>query len=436
MTGAPHAEATPTARVAEFVAHLRHNGFEVGPVDTESALRVLSRGAVPTLAEARRRLKILLTGRRGEWERFDALFEAYWIGCGRVRTRPAHARHAGIPSRATSNLWGERAAEVAADRTPHLEASGAGSGEEGDAGGAVQASRAASARHALARADLRHVVEPDEMKRAADIAYRLARALRCRLWRRDRIARRGMRVDLRRTIRRSLAHGGEPLTLVRRRHPERPVRIVLLLDVSGSMQPYSRCLLQFVRGLVASWDRADAYLFHTRLVRITDVLREKDALLAMRRLSLMVEGFGGGTRIGQCLRTFNDRYAGRAFDSRSVLVMISDGYDTGEPRDCVEQMIRLRRRVRRVVWLNPMLGWARYEPLTSTMHALLPHIDHFAPAHSLDALAAIEPWLGALQGRRSDPGCAVGAQPGDRAPVGGVARKTRPGSRPGSILTI
>ncbi len=395
--GTLHTEAPLTARVAGFVAHLRDNGIEVGPAETESALRVLSRGAAPTLAEARRRLKILLTGRRGEWERFDDLFEAYWLARGRVHTRPAPARRAGAPSRATSNLWGERAGETATDRSSRSGAAGADtSAGEGETDESTRASRAASARHGLGRTDLRHVADPEEMRRAAEIAYRLARALRYRLSRRYRVAPRGARIDLRRTIRRSLAHGGEPLTLVRRRRPERPVRIVLLLDVSGSMQPYARCLLQFVRGLVASWDRADAYLFHTRLVRIADVLREKDALLAMSRLSLMAEGFGGGTRMGQCLSTFNDHYAKRALDSRSVLVMISDGYDTGEPRECVEQMIRLRRRVRRVVWLNPMLGWAHYEPLTRTMHALLPYIDHFAPAHSLDALAAIESELGAL----------------------------------------
>ncbi len=388
-----------TARVSGFIAHLRLNGIEAGPAETAAALRVLARGPAPTLGEARRRLKILLTGRRGEWERFDDLFEAWWLARGRVCTRPASAARVpiGTPSRATSNLWGERAGEAAANRSLHSGAVGDGADDgEGEAGKNARAFRTASARCRIGRTDLRHVVDPEEMKRAAEIARRLARALRYRLSRRYRAASRGTRIDLRRTIRRSLGHGGEPLTLVRRRRPERPVRIVLMLDVSGSMQPYARCLLQFVHGLVESWDRADAYLFHTRLVRITDVLREKDALLAMSRLSLMAEGFGGGTRMSRCLGAFNDRYAKRALDSRSVFVMISDGYDTGEPDACVEQMIRLRRRARRVVWLNPMLGWARYEPLTRTMRAVLAYVDHFAPAHSLDALAALEGELGML----------------------------------------
>ena len=116
-----------------------------------------------------------------------------------------------------------------------------------------------------------------------------------------------------------------------RTRPDRPVRIVLMLDVSGSMKPYSRFFLQFVKGLVAQWHDADAYLFHTRLVRVTDALRERDPLAAMTRLSLMAEGFGGGTRLGECLEVFNDRYAKRALNSRSVFLILSDGYDTGPP---------------------------------------------------------------------------------------------------------
>ena len=385
------------ARVAGFIAHLRYNGIEAGPAETDAALRVLARDAAPTLGEARRRLKILLTGRRVEWERFDDLFESYWFARGRVRTRPASAAPvaAGASSRATSSLWGERAGESTARRRFWSSADGVAGGE-GEGGHSAQVARTASARHRIGRVDLRHVADAGEMADAAKIAWRLARALRYRLSRRYRAASRGTLIDLRRTIRRNLSCGGEPLKLVRRRRPERPVRIVLMLDVSGSMQPYARCLLQFVRGLVESWERADAYLFHTRLVRITDVLREKDALLAMNRLSLMAEGFGGGTRMSRCLGAFNDHYAKRALDSRSVFVMISDGYDTGEPEACVEQMIRLRRRARRVVWLNPMLGWAHYEPLTRTMRAVLAYVDHFAPAHSLDALAALEAELGRL----------------------------------------
>jgi uncharacterized protein with von Willebrand factor type A (vWA) domain len=387
------ADTPLSARVAGFVAHLRENGLQVGPAETETALRVVARGEAPTLDRVRRTLKILLTGRRSEWERFDDLFEAYWVARGRLRRVARRPARAASPPPTAARLWSDRLGEAGA----RAQASGEGEVDaaDGDSDGS-RSMRAASARHALRRADLRHVVDREEMARAEQVAYRLARALRYRLSRRYRVARRGRRVDLRRTIRRSLAHGGDPLSLVHRARPDRPVRVVLMLDVSGSMQPYSRYLLQFVKGLVASWPQADAYLFNTRLTRITEVLREKDAMLAMGRLSLMAEGFGGGTRLSDCLAAFNDHYAKRALGSRSVFVMLSDGYDTGEPEQCVEQLARLKRRVRRLVWLNPMLGWERYEPVTRTMRAVLPYVDHFAPAHSLEALAALEAELGAV----------------------------------------
>ena len=151
--------------------------------------------------------------------------------------------------------------------------------------------------------------------------------------------------------------------------------------------------LQFVKGLVASWARTDAFLCHTRLVRVTDALRETDSIKAMTRLALMAEGFGGGTRLGPCLRTFNDRYAKAALSGRSVFIIMSDGYDTAPTEQLVSELARLKRRVRRLIWLNPLLGWASYAPVNRAMAAAMPFIDHFAAAHSLDALAALEPEL-------------------------------------------
>ncbi len=174
------------------------------------------------------------------------------------------------------------------------------------------------------------------------------------------------------------------------------MRIVVFLDVSGSMKAYSRFFLQFVKGLVCQWIDTDAYLFHTRLIRVTDALRERDATKAMMRLSLMAEGFGGGTKLGASLRTFNDAYAKRALNSRSVVIMLSDGYDTGPADRLARELARLKRRAPRLVWLNPLLGWRDYEPVTAAMAAALPFVDHFAAANTLESLAAIEPDLARL----------------------------------------
>jgi uncharacterized protein with von Willebrand factor type A (vWA) domain len=214
--------------------------------------------------------------------------------------------------------------------------------------------------------------------------------MRYRLSRRYKAAHTGSKLDLRRTIRRNIHYGGEPLNLVHRARPDRPVRIVVLLDVSGSMKLYSRFFLQFVKGLVSEWIDTDAYLFHTRLVRVSDALREKDSIKAMARLALMAEGFGGGTRLGGSLKTFNDRHAKRALNSRTVIIILSDGYDTGAPDLMAGELKRLKKRVRRIVWLNPVLGWRDYEPITQAMALALPMIDHFCAANTLESLAAIE----------------------------------------------
>ena len=254
----------------------------------------------------------------------------------------------------------------------------------------------ASRRSTLAKTDLRHIADPEELAEAERLAAELARAMRYRICRRYRSAPRARRLDLRRTVRRNLGRGGEPIDLVRRRRRDRPVRIVVLLDVSGSMERYSRFFLQFVHGLVGGWAASDAYLFHTRLVRVTGALRDRDPREAMRRLSLIAQGFGGGTRIAESLAVFNDRYATAALDSRSVVIILSDGYDTGDVSAMAREMRRLRRRARRIVWLNPLLGWRDYEPVARAMAAALPYVDCFAAAHTLEALAALEDRLAHL----------------------------------------
>ncbi len=244
----------------------------------------------------------------------------------------------------------------------------------------------ASKRQSLMKADLRHIAEPEELAEAEKLAANLAKAMRYRLSRRYRMASKGPRIDLRRTSRRNIPHGGDPIELVRRKRPDKPVRIVVLLDVSGSMKQYSRFFLQFVKGLVSTWVETDAYLFHTRLVRVTEAMRDKDPIKAMSRLALMTQGFGGGTEIARSLRHFNDRYAKAALNSRSVVMILSDGYDTGDASGVAREMKRLRRKARRIVWLNPLIGWRDYQPVAKAMAEALPHVDCFAAAHSLEAL--------------------------------------------------
>jgi uncharacterized protein len=388
------AEAPIVTRMAGFLAHLRLNNFAVGPQETGAALSLLEHVDLGEPTSVRLGLKTLLAGRREEWRRFDELFQAYWLPRGRLRQRFQQLRGSGTAA-ARPRVW-------AAHLPP-----GAGEGpsvadrisEDNDAAGQARpapAKVAGSRQELLARTDLRFLADAEEIAEAERLAFRLASAIRDRLSRRLRAAVAGPRLDLRRTIRRNIPHGGEPIELVHRRRPERPVRLVVLLDVSGSMKPYSRFFLQFLRGLACRWVETDAYLFHTRLLRATEALRAGDAMAAMQRLSLLTEGFGGGTRIGASLRTFNEGHARRALDGRTIVIVVSDGYDTDPPEVLAAELARIGRRARRIVWLNPLAGWSGYEPVARAMEAAMPHIDHFAAAHNLESLAALEPALARL----------------------------------------
>ena len=221
-------------------------------------------------------------------------------------------------------------------------------------------------------------------------------ALRDKRSRRRIAARKGDRLHFRKTIRRSLSTAGEPLRLLRKRRPDRARKIVALCDVSGSMSVYAQVFLAFLAGLMRADKEADAYLFHTRLVRITEALRDKDTMRAIGRMSLMADGFGGGSKIGPSLQRFADTYAKRFVDGRSVVLILSDGCDTEPPEHLEAALVKLKKRGCKVIWLNPLKGWQDYAPVAGGMAAALPHLALFKAANTLDDLAALETELGAL----------------------------------------
>ena len=258
------------------------------------------------------------------------------------------------------------------------------------AGAAARARRVSKISRAT---DLRHVVDPEEIAATHALAARLARVMRARLVRREQIRNRGRRLDLRRTIHRNVSHGGMPFDLAWRRRKIKPLRLVVLLDASGSMSLYTAFFVRFLHGVVDAFREAEAFVFHTRLAHVSPSLRDRDVTRAVERLSLMAQGIGGGTRIGESLATFNRWHARRVINSRTALMIVSDGYDTGEPGQLGEEMRRLRRRCRKIIWLNPLIGWRDYSPQARGMQAALPYVDLFAPAHNLESLAALEPYL-------------------------------------------
>ena len=166
-----------------------------------------------------------------------------------------------------------------------------------------------------------------------------------------------------------------------------------LLDASGSMEAYVAFFTRFLHAVTLVFRESEAFLFHTRLAHVSSALKERHPARALDRLALMAAGVGGGTKIGECLTAFNLRHAKRVIHSRTCVMILSDGYDTGPPEVLAAAMRELRRRCKRIVWLNPLTGRHGFEPSARGMQAALPYLDLLAPAHNLESLAALEPYL-------------------------------------------
>jgi hypothetical protein len=234
----------------------------------------------------------------------------------------------------------------------------------------------------------------EERQRVALLIRRLAVRAPTRHTRRYRPAPTGPRFDVRRTLRRSLRTQGEPFDRAWRDRRRRARPLVLILDISGSMAPYSRALLQFAFAAMAAGRRVEVFCFGTRLTRVTRTLRTKDPDRAMHEVSRLVADWEGGTRIGESLKALLDEWSQRAAVRGAVAVICSDGLERGEPDLMRDQMARLRRLVHRIVWVNPLKGSPRYEPLARGMAAALPSVDVFLPGHNLESLEELSRALG------------------------------------------
>lgn len=375
-------------RLAGFARTLRDNGFYVGLAETADALRVMASPAAAQTGSFKAALRALFCATHSDWEKFDEIFDAYWRGEGMRRRQTV----AGTTAAAPRKLAEAQVPQEAAGQPSRVERGGDANATIDRSGRREGASRVEN----LAATDLRHIVDPDEIAQAHALAARLARSMRARLIRRDQIRRRGRRLDLRRTIHRSVSHGGTPVELAWRQRKIKPLRLVVLLDASGSMSLYTAFFVRFLHGVVDSFREAEAFVFHTRLAHVSPSLRDRDVTRAVEKLALMAQGIGGGTRIGDSLATFNRWHARRVINSRTALMIVSDGYDTGEPERLGAEMRRLRRLCRKIIWLNPLIGWRDYAPSARGMQAALPYVDLFAPAHNLESLAALEPHLARL----------------------------------------
>jgi uncharacterized protein len=354
-------------RLGDLTAVLRAQGTRVGVGELLTATRCLEQVDCTSREEVRMALRAVLCSQYADLERFELAFTAVY-GDGQVPGAPGpldalgHIEKAPLPSLAMADPGGA-AADHDAEMLP------------------------------AAWSDVELLLEKDfarytdaEIALARDLIARLARRHPTRLSRRTRPSRRrGHIPDLRHTVHASLRTGGEPLQRRWRAPTERPRKVVLVCDVSGSMAPYARMLLQYMHACVVARRRVEAFVFGTRLTRITQELAGRDHDHALDRAAAVVTDFSGGTRIGAALAELN-RIHGRRVGRGSVVVVLSDGWDRGEPEQLETEMARLRRAAYRLVWLNPLAAHPNYQPLARGMQAAVPHTDRLLAGNSLASL--------------------------------------------------
>jgi len=386
MTGAAGAPLSAAARagvradlpsaIVRFAAVLRRHGLPVALLQVTDAVRALSQLDLADRDEVRLGLRVVLVSRPEDIPTFDRCFDEFWRG----ETAEETLDFPGMVSPAPDAPEG-LALPVGGDKRETLALDTWGEPEEEDTGEPLGVPGVSDA-ESLAGQDF-STFSPDQLDEVFRLTIQIARRLARKLSRRRRPRARRGRIDLRRTLRANL-NRGDLIDLRYRRRKRRKVRLLLLCDVSGSMDLYSRFLLQFVFALQSVFNRVETFTFSTRLTRVTEYLKARSYRQALRRLT-EVRDWSGGTRIGESLATFNREWP-HVVDRRTIVIVLSDGWDTGEPEVLATELMRIKRRAGRLLWLNPLLGNPSYEPLTRGMAAALPLLDDFAPAHNLAAL--------------------------------------------------
>ena len=366
-------------RIAGFTSFLQANGYSVGAADSVDIVDTAAQMGALDQAILRWNLKSLLCNRYEEWQRFDALFDAYFLPPN-IKVFVQGDAAVGKPDVSTGQNESS-AYETATDA------------EQGLVDETKAARYGASREENLSTTDFSELDQADQARKIEALMRRLARRLKHLKLRREVRSQRGRRLDLQSTIRRSVASGGTPVELAwKTRRRVRP-RLVLLLDVSRSMNSYSFFYLRLARALCNELADVHCFIFHTRITSVGEALRDPDPWRAQERMSVLAVGWSGGTRIGECLQNFNREQGARLVHSRTGVIIVSDGYDTGEPAQLAEALGTLRKRARRMVWFNPLLNQPGFTPVAGGMQAAMPHLDLLAPGADLADIERVLPQL-------------------------------------------
>ena len=374
-------------RLGAFARLLHDAGLEAGPRRLTDATRALGHVDMRREEDFRNALRSVFVSRKEDIPTFEAAFDIFWappdprVSAGVIpgRSRPLPMS----PERALawSNALGLNTSQMNREQDPTtFPASSSGY----------------SAEELLRHKDFEQMTwqESEQVRRLLEEApWRVAE----RRTRRLRPSPRG-RIDLRRSARHAIRSSGELMRLFRRRPRVRRRPLVLICDVSGSMERYSRLLMIFAHAIARRED-LEAFVFSTRLTRVTRLLRQRDLDRALDSVGKGVHDFSGGTRIGDALGDFNRHWARRVLGHGAVVIIVSDGWDRGDPEHLRSELVHLRRSAHRLIWLNPLLGTDGYQPLTRGMSAALPHVDDFLAAHNVQALDDLGRLLARLDSR-------------------------------------
>ena len=381
--------SSKTSRLLDFNHHMFGHGFNTSFDQATQSLEGLQHIDLSKIQEWKNALKSIYCYNFETFEKFDELFDSFWTNEGRKKTTVQ--RQNNNKNNKTINTRSILAPpEQGTLDNDSTNKSMTNNENDMEVSSNAVSKITASFIENKKKTDLKELIDTDLQKRIHSAVLKIAKSIKHKRSRRLLADRKGAKLDLRKIVSKSLAYEGYPIKLYKKSKPKKPMRIVSILDISGSMKVYSQIFLTFVKGLVGVDQSSDVYLFHTRLMRVTEYLKENDTLNAVNRISLLTEGFSGGTKIGKSLKEFNNIYSKKNVNGRTVVIIISDGYDTGNPKIVSQELEKLKKRNCKIIWLNPLLGWENYEPVASSMKEASPYLDLFAPCSTIEDLENLE----------------------------------------------
>jgi uncharacterized protein len=360
--------------VVSFAQFCRTHGLNIGIQESQDALQVANLGLLLNKVHFQHSLKSIFCTSPEERSLYDGLFKLFWD------TNPIDLEQ----RKDKTTVRGQ----VSKKANSSLVMLGQGKSDESTEEDAKNVSGANESER-LKKTDFSKISEVDASL-LEEIAEKLFKEMAIRMRKKMKNANRDGKLNLRKTIRKSLSYGGEPLDLIKKQKKPKKQRLIVLLDVSGSMDKYSFYLLRFVKALSENFRQIEAFIFSTSLIRITKALKIKQLGTVLDVISSQAENWSSGTKIGECIADFNEKYGKRTLNGSPIVIILSDGLDSGNPEILSSELTKISLKAKKLVWLNPLKGMKGYEPTARGMSAALPLIDDFRSGHNLESLLLLE----------------------------------------------